>query len=121
MVGFCPFILALITSKSILKPFQDFLISEFEEKPQLEIEDWATKQAYLAMGNMLTVCATQEVDACPMEGFDANAVDEILNLREKGLRSCVLLPLGYRDTENDWLVNLKKVRKSTEDLVTVVE
>ena len=50
----------------------------------------------------------------------ADAVDEILKLREKGLRSCVLLPLGYRETENDWLVNLKKVRKSREDLVTEI-
>ena len=50
----------------------------------------------------------------------ADAVDEILKLREKGLRSCVLLPLGYREIENDWLVNLKKVRKSREDLVTEI-
>jgi len=42
-------------------------------------------------------------------------------LREKGLRSCVMLPLGYRDEEKDWLVNLKKVRKSKEDLVTLIE
>jgi hypothetical protein len=43
--------------------------------------------------------------------FDADALDEILGLRAKGLRSCVMLPVGYRDTENDWLVNLTKVRK----------
>jgi nitroreductase len=56
-----------------------------------------------------------------MEGFDPDALDQILNLREKGLRSCVMLPLGYRDDKNDWLVNLPKVRKSKEDLVTVFE
>ena len=81
----------------------------------------AAKQAYIAFSQAITAAAFEEVDATPMEGFDANAVDEILNLREKGLRSCVLLPLGYRDTENDWLVNLKKVRKSREDLITEVE
>jgi nitroreductase len=48
-------------------------------------------------------------------------LDEILNLRAKGLRSCVILPLGYRDAENDWLVNLTKVRKSREDLVTLID
>lgn len=81
----------------------------------------AAKQAYIAFSQAIVAAAFEEVDATPMEGFDANALDEILNLREKGLRSCVLLPLGYRDTENDWLVNLKKVRKSREDLITEVK
>jgi len=81
----------------------------------------AAKQAYIAFSQAITAAAFEKVDATPMEGFDANAVDEILNLREKGLRSCVLLPLGYRDTENDWLVSLKKVRKHREDLITEVE
>ncbi len=81
----------------------------------------AAKQAYIAFSQAITAAAFEEVDATPMEGFDANALDEILNLREKGLRSCVLLPLGYRDTENDWLINLKKVRKSREDLITEVK
>ena len=109
------------TPDEVLNPFRSSVISSFKQKSDDDIFKWGAKQAYLAMGNMLTVCATQEVDACPMEGFDANAVDEILNLREKGLRSCVLLPLGYRDTENDWLVSLKKVRKHREDLITEVE
>ncbi len=81
----------------------------------------AAKQAYIAFSQAITAAAFEQVDATPMEGFDANALDEILNLKEKGLRSCVLLPLGYRDTENDWLVNLKKIRKSREDLITEVE
>ena len=81
----------------------------------------AAKQAYIAFSQAITAAAFEKVDATPMEGFDANAVDKILNLKEKGLRSCVLLPLGYRDTKNDWLVNLKKVRKKREDLITEVE
>ncbi|MGK0413560.1 MAG: nitroreductase/dihydropteridine reductase [Polaribacter sp.] len=47
-----------------------------------------------------------------MEGFDPDALDNILGLREKGLRSCVLFAIGYRDVENDWLVNLKKSWKT---------
>jgi len=78
----------------------------------------AAKQAYIAFSQAITAAAFEQIDATPMEGFDAGALDEILNLKEKGLRSCVLLPLGYRDAENDWLVNLKKVRKSKEDLIT---
>ncbi len=81
----------------------------------------AAKQAYIAFSAAIIAAAYEGVDCTPIEGFEPEAVDKILGLREKGLRSCVLLPIGYRDTENDWLVNLKKVRKSTENIVTVVE
>ena len=81
----------------------------------------AAKQAYIAFSQAITAAAFEGVDSTPMEGFDPNALDEILGLKEKGLRSCVVLPLGYRDSEKDWLVNLKKVRKSKEDLVTVLD
>ncbi len=81
----------------------------------------AARQAYIGFTEALTACAFEKVDCTPMEGFDPNAVDEILGLRAKGLRSCVLLPVGYRKTEEDWLVNLKKVRKSKEDLITLID
>ncbi len=81
----------------------------------------AARQAYIGFTEALTACAFESVDCTPMEGFDSKAVDEILGLRAKGLRSCVLLPVGYRKTEEDWLVNLKKVRKSKEDLVTFID
>jgi nitroreductase len=61
--------------------------------------------------------ALQEVDATPMEGFNAAALDELLQLKQHGLRSVSLLPLGYRDAENDWLVNLKKVRRAPEQFL----
>jgi nitroreductase len=92
--------------------------------PQQDAEvnfNHAAKQAYIAFSASIIAAAYEGVDTTPIEGFEPEAVDKILGLREKGLRSCVLLPIGYRDTENDWLVNLKKVRKSTEDLVTVIE
>ncbi|PPK95507.1 nitroreductase [Nonlabens xylanidelens] len=81
----------------------------------------AAKQAYIAFTHAMIAAAFEEVDATPMEGFDADAVDEILGLREKGLRSTVLLPIGYRNESEDWLVNLEKVRRSTEELVTVID
>jgi hypothetical protein len=104
------------TSKSILKPFQDFLISDFEGKQQIDIENWATNQAYLAMGNLLTVCALEGIDSCPMEGFDSNIYDEKLNLKQQGLKSVLLLPIGYRD-ENDMFSDFKKVRKHISDSI----
>ncbi|ASK28730.1 NAD(P)H-dependent oxidoreductase [Chryseobacterium sp. T16E-39] len=76
----------------------------------------AAHQAYLALGFGLLAAAHVKVDATPLEGFDSEAYDEILNLREQGLKSTVLLALGYRDEENDWLVNLKKVRRPNEEL-----
>ncbi len=92
--------------------------------PQQDAEinfNHAAKQAYIAFSAAIIAAAYQEVDATPIEGFEPEAVDKILGLNEKGLKSCVLLPLGYRDVEKDWLVNLTKVRKSTEDLVTIIE
>jgi nitroreductase/dihydropteridine reductase len=81
----------------------------------------AARQAYIAFSMAIAAAAFEGVDSTPLEGFDPDAVDEILGLRAKGLRSCVVLPLGYRDADKDWLVNLKKVRKSKEDLVTVID
>ncbi|MBI5922146.1 MAG: NAD(P)H-dependent oxidoreductase [Betaproteobacteria bacterium] len=78
----------------------------------------AAKQAYIAMGVALVAAAVEEVDSTPMEGFDAKALDGILNLAARGLRSVLMMPLGYREVENDWLVNLKKVRKHREQFVT---
>ena len=80
----------------------------------------AARQAYIALGIALVAAAEQEVDSTPMEGFDPSKVDEILGLKAHGLRSVVLLPLGYRDASADWLLPMKKVRKSREAIVTQV-
>jgi nitroreductase/dihydropteridine reductase len=78
----------------------------------------AARQAYIGVGTALIAAADEQVDATPMEGFDPAKVDEILKLRERGLRSVVMLPLGYRAEEGDWLVNLKKVRRPREQFIT---
>lgn len=82
--------------------------------------DAAARQAYIALGVALVAAAEEQVDATPMEGFDAAAVDDILGLHARGLRSVFILPLGYRASEGDWLVNLKKVRRSREQLVSEI-
>ncbi|GAA6156427.1 NAD(P)H-dependent oxidoreductase [Pyruvatibacter sp. HU-CL02332] len=81
----------------------------------------AARQAYIALGFALIAAADQEVDSTPMEGFDPDTVDKILGLRERGLRSVVLLPLGYRDPTGDWLLQMPKVRKAHETLITHVD
>ena len=80
----------------------------------------AARPAYIALGIALIAAAEQEVDSTPMEGFDPDAVDKILGLKTRGLRSVVLLPLGYRDEGSDWLLPMGKVRKSRETIVTEV-
>lgn len=80
----------------------------------------AARQAYIAFGIGLAAAAEAGVDATPMEGFENAKVDEILDLPARGLRSVTLMPLGYRDEGNDWLLGLKKVRRPLEDLVIEV-
>lgn len=101
--------------------YRQMLLSSYPQKDAEENFNHAAKQAYIAFANAITAAAFEEVDATPLEGFDANAVDKILGLREKGLRSAVLLPIGYRAEDKDWLVNLVKVRKPMTELVTVIE
>lgn len=81
----------------------------------------AARQAYIALGVGLVAAAEQEVDSTPMEGFDPATVDNILGLNELGLRSVVLMPLGYRDPSGDWLLPMPKVRKSKSTMVRFVE
>jgi len=76
--------------------------------------EWAARQTYIAFATGIAAAAEERVDATPMEGFNNVALDELLNLKDKGLRSLTLLPLGYREKEKDWLVNLPKVRREKE-------
>jgi nitroreductase/dihydropteridine reductase len=104
------------TPDTILKGFRDFLIEDFNTKSQDSIEQWATKQAYIAMGNLLTVCASLGIDACPMEGFSSVAYDKRFNLAEKNLKSVLVMPIGFR-AEDDMFANFKKVRKSLNEVI----
>lgn len=101
--------------------YRQMLLNTYPQRDAEVNFNHAAKQAYIAFSHALVAAAFEGVDSTPMEGFDPDALDEILNLREKGLRSCVMLPLGYRDTNNDWLLNLKKVRKIKEELLTIID
>ncbi len=100
--------------------YRQQLLSTYPQRDAETNYQHAARQAYIGLGTALIAAAEEKVDATPMEGFDPAKVDEILNLREKGLRSVVILPLGYRAEEGDWLVNLKKVRRPTAQFVTEV-
>lgn len=107
------------TPEEVLQPFREFLESEFSTKAQIEVQQWARNQAYLIMGNLLTVCALEQIDSCPMEGFDPKKVDELLGLDKEAMHSTLLLPVGYR-SEEDIMAQLKKVRRSQEEMVSYV-
>ena len=77
---------------------------------------WAQKQCYIALGVGLVSAAYEQVDSTPMEGFNPTIVDEVLGLNDLNLKSTVILTLGYRDTENDYLYKLQKVRMTTDEL-----
>lgn len=100
--------------------YRKMLLNTYPQREAHVNFEHAARQAYIGLGTALIAAAEEHVDSTPMEGFDSAALDEILNLRERGLKSVAMLPLGYRDEKNDWLVNLKKVRRSREDFVTEI-
>ncbi|WP_026811655.1 NAD(P)H-dependent oxidoreductase [Arenibacter latericius] len=104
------------TADEILEPFQGALVDEFSKKEREEVRVWATNQAYLALGTLLTVCAMEGIDSCPMEGFDPSAYDKLLGLEKDKLTSVLILPVGYR-AKDDMFATFKKVRKNLKDSI----
>jgi len=100
-----------------LSDFKKAIESSLLNRTDEENFIWSSKQAYIALGTGLIAAANLQVDATPMEGFDAEKFDTILGLKEKGLKSVVLLSLGYRDEEKDFLAKLKKVRLPKDEFV----
>jgi nitroreductase len=108
------------TPRTILEPFENFIIEEFSEKSKAAIHTWMAKQAYLAMGNLLTVCALESIDSCPIEGFEPEKYDALFGLKEKGLQSVLVLAVGYR-AEDDFFASLEKVRRGVDEVVIEIE
>jgi len=104
------------TPREILSSFEEYLVSSFSDKQSDELNIWSTNQAYLALGNLLTVCAIEKIDACPIEGFDPDKYDELLQLNEKGLQSVIVLAVGYR-AEDDVFSGFDKVRKGVDEVI----
>jgi nitroreductase len=104
------------TPDAINNPFKDFLTAEIEKKTQEELFLWNKNQAYIALGNLLTVCALEKIDSCPMEGFISERYNEVLKLEAHNLTATLVLPVGFR-ANDDYMKDLKKVRKNIDDVI----
>ncbi|EDM42928.1 hypothetical protein SCB49_11547 [unidentified eubacterium SCB49] len=104
------------TPRDILAPFESFLTTSFSEKTKVDISTWMSKQAYLALGNLLTVCALEDIDACPIEGFEPAKYDTYLGLDKLGLKSVLVLAVGHR-AKDDQFARMEKVRRGVEKVV----
>jgi nitroreductase len=104
------------TPDEVLAPFKEYLTGTISKIDKEDLLQAAKFQAYIALGNLLTVCATQKIDSCPMEGFNPVKFDEVLNLEQHNLKSVLLLPVGKR-AKDDYMADLKKVRKPIENII----
>jgi nitroreductase len=100
-----------------IKGFRAHLHAAIGNKPAEHIQVWNDKQAYIALGQLLTACALLQLDATPMEGFDPAALDELLELKEKGLHSVLICTIGKRAAD-DHYQHLQKVRRPKNSLFT---
>ena len=100
--------------------YRNSLLNSYPQRGAAVNFEHAARQAYIGLSASIIAAAFEEVDATPMEGFDPKALDEILNLSARNLRSVAILPLGYRQEEGDWLVKLPKVRRARDQFVTEV-
>lgn len=92
--------------------YRNMLLDSYPQRSAEVNFQHTARQAYIGLSAALIAAAFEEVDGTPMEGFDPKALDEILSLPARGLRSVAILPLGYRQEEGDWLVKLKKGKRS---------
>ena len=106
------------TNEEVIASFRKFLKDTFAQKTLEEKQQSAIYQAYIILGNLMTVCALEHVDACPMEGFVPEKYSEILKLDERNIKPILLLPIGYR-ADDDFMNTLKKVRKPLSE--TIIE
>ncbi len=99
-----------------LAGFRNMMVSTLIDAMPDRLGDWAVRQCYIALGNLMTAAAMLKVDACPMEGFVPAEVDRELGLPERGLTTAVMCPMGYRASEDRYAA-LPKIRYRAEDVV----
>lgn len=114
----------MVASKRNIEPEKaEAYMNGFRAKMSLQSEayrmEWSARQTYIALGNLLTFCAFKELDSCPMEGFVPEKFDEILGLKQRGLKSIVAIAIGRR-SQNDKNQFLAKIRRPIHEIVEIV-
>ncbi len=100
-----------------LQGFANVVKGFLDQRPSpSDVQAWATRQVYIALGQFMTTAAMLEIDTCPMEGFVPAKYDEVLGLSEQGYASVVLCPTGYRSAEDKYAAK-PKVRFATQEVV----
>jgi len=100
--------------------FRKMTLASFEKQTPIEHFNHAAKQSYIGLGYATIAAAIEQVDATPMEGFNPEELDELLELKKQGLKSTAILAIGYRDVKTDWLLKLKKVREPLSEFLTII-
>ncbi|NML58068.1 NAD(P)H-dependent oxidoreductase [Chryseobacterium cheonjiense] len=103
------------TPSEKLDLFRNSINQHINQKTQDEIFNWAEKQSYIVLANLMYAAAMESIDTCPMEGFRPDLIEEILELNPETEKVTVTLALGYR-SEEDHFQYMKKVRKPNEKL-----
>jgi nitroreductase len=105
------------TPDEILNPYKNHLIEMFKAKSKEERAAWAKNQAYIILGSLMSACADERLDSCPMEGFVPAQIDELLDLNRQGQQSVLLFTVGKRAAD-DMFANFAKVRRPVDELVS---
>lgn len=98
-----------------LAGFREMMNGFLSAKDSNQILEWLKRQVYIALGTAITVCAINNIDTCPMEGFDTNRFDEILGFKDLNLTSVLMMPVGYR-SNSDRNAEVSKSRFSKEEV-----
>jgi nitroreductase len=105
-----------VTAES-LAGYKGFMMGDLVNGPRHAIiKEWAARQTYIAMGNLLTSAAVVGIDACPFEGIEPAKYDEILGLQGTGYATVAACPLGYRSADDKY-ANTPKVRFEAKDVI----
>lgn len=100
--------------------YKNVILGAIYNKSELEMQNWNARQVYIALGFLLETCALLQIDSCPMEGFDNSKIDEILKLKENGLTSVLLCPVGYRSDDDKYASKIK-TRFLESEIIEVLE
>lgn len=106
-------------SVDAMADYRQMMVGSIESRSQEALVQWAARQAYIALGTLLTACAVEGIDACPMEGFAPAQFDEILGLKEKNLTAVVMATVGFRSADDKYQ-HLAKVRRQLNDIVKFI-